>query len=231
MFNPSAFVGALFLVCLGFALPVHAQQAPIPAKAASDSTAIERSQRQSDNVYRWIKYFADQPKKPDANKPRAKTDSPAPTPTPASARKPEPKGPAAETEAATAAAPPTQAAPAASATADAQQPPSANAVPAVASVAAASAAEPEVIAETEQPLVPIAVVEPSIPRELRNESINTKVLLSFTVQTDGSVATPSVISGNNRRLNKSAMAAISQWRFEPIRSERVTQIEFQFTQE
>lgn len=229
MFKPSAFVGALFLVCLGFAWPVHAQQAPSPAKAAADSAALERSQRQSDNVYRWIKYFADQPKKPDANKPRAKTDSPAPAP--ASARKPELKGPAAETEAASAAATPTQAAPAASATAEVQQPPSVNALPVAASVAVPAVAEPEVAVETEQPLVPVAVVEPTIPRELRNESINTKVRLSFTVQPDGTVATPSVISGNNRRLNKSAINAIAQWRFEPIRNERSTQIEFQFTQE
>lgn len=227
MFKPSAFVGALFLVCLGFAWPVHAQQAPSPAKAASDTTAIERSQRQSDNVYRWIKYFADQPKKTDTNKPRAKTDSPAPAP--ATARKPELKGPAAETEAASAAATPTQDAPAASATGDAQQPPSA--LPVVASVAVPAAAEPEATVETAQPLVPVAVVEPTIPRELRNESINTKVRLSFTVQTDGTVGTPSVISGNNRRLNKSAVDALAQWRFEPIRSERTTQIEFQFTQE
>ena len=227
MFKPSAFVGALFLVCLGFTWPVHAQQAPSPAKAASDTAAIERSQRQSDNVYRWIKYFADQPKKTDTNKPRAKTDSPAPAP--ATARKPELKGPAAETEAASAAATPTQDAPAASATGDAQQPPSA--LPVVASVAVPAAAEPEATVETAQPLVPVAVVEPTIPRELRNESINTKVRLSFTVQTDGTVATPSVISGNNRRLNKSAVDALAQWRFEPIRSERTTQIEFQFTQE
>jgi len=229
LFKPSAFVGALFLVCLGFAWPVHAQQAPSPAKAASDTAAIERSQRQSDNVYRWIKYFADQPKKPDANKPRAKTDSPAPAP--ASARKPELKGPAAETEAASAAATPTQAAPAASAPGDAQQAPSVAALPMVASAAVPAAAEPEATVETAQPLVPVAVVEPTIPRELRNESINTKVRLSFTVQTDGTVATPSVISGNNRRLNKSAVDALAQWRFEPIRNERTTQIEFQFTQE
>ncbi len=229
MFKPSAFVGALFLVCLGFTWPVHAQQAPSPAKAASDTAAIERSQRQSDNVYRWIKYFADQPKKPDANKPRAKTDAPAPAP--ATARKPELKGPAAETEAASVAATPTQAAPAASAPGDAQQAPSVDALPVVASAAAPAAAEPEATVETAQPLVPVAVVEPTIPRELRNESINTKVRLSFTVQTDGTVGTPSVISGNNRRLNKSAVDALAQWRFEPIRNERTTQIEFQFTQE
>lgn len=225
MFNPSPFVAALplachaALVCLCLASPVRAQQAPSPAKAASDTTAIERSQRQTDNVYRWIKYFADQPKKPDANKPRAKTDSPAPAP--ASARKPELKGPTTAPEAA----------PSPSATADAQQPQSVNALPAVASVAAPAATEPEVISDAATPLVPINVVEPTIPHELRNVAINAKVLLSFNVQKDGTVATPAVISGNNRRLNRSAMDAIAQWRFEPIRSERVTQIEFQFMQE
>jgi len=121
--------------------------------------------------------------------------------------------------------------PSTSATADAPQPPPVQAMPAVASAVAPAAAEPEVISDASTPLVPVAVVEPTIPRELRNESINTKVRLSFTVQTDGTVATPSVISGSNRRLNKSAVDALAQWRFEPIRNERTTQIEFQFTQE
>jgi TonB family protein len=215
LFKPSAFSGALSLVCLSLALPARAQQSPIPDKAASDPTAIERSQRQADNVYRWIKYFADQPKKPDANKPRAKTDMPAP----ASARKPELNGPATAAEAAL------------STAADVQQPQPVNPVPAVASVVTPAAAEPEVVSDTARPLVPIAVVEPTIPYELRNETINAKVRLSFTVQPDGTVAKPSVISGSSRRLDRSAIEAIAKWRFEPIRSERVTQIEFQFTQE
>jgi len=166
-------------------------------------------------VYRWIKYFADQPKKPDANKPRAKTDMPAP----ASARKPELNGPATAAEAAL------------STAADVQQPQPVNPLPAVASVVTPAAAEPEVVSDTARPLVPIAVVEPTIPYELRNETINAKVRLSFTVQPDGTVAKPSVISGSSRRLDRSAIEAIAKWRFEPIRSERVTQIEFQFTQE
>jgi protein TonB len=212
---------------LSFALPVHAQQAPSPAKAASDSTAIERSQRQSDNVYRWIKYFADQPKKPDANKPRAKTDTPAP----AVAKKPELKGPATAPEADGVAVANPEAAPSPSAAPDVQQPQPVNAMPAVASVATPATAEPEVTADVVAPLVPISVVEPTIPHELRSEAINAKVRLSFTVQPDGTVAKPSVVSGNNRRLNRSAIEAIAQWRFEPIRGERVTQIEFQFMQE
>lgn len=215
LFKPSAFSGALSLVCLSLALPARAQLAPIPDKAASDPTAIERSQRQADNVYRWIKYFADQPKKPDANKPRAKTDMPAP----ALARKPELNGPATAAEAAL------------STAADVQQPQPVNPLPAVASVVTPAAAEPEVVSDTARPLVPIAVVEPTIPYELRNETINAKVRLSFTVQPDGTVAKPSVISGSSRRLDRSAIEAIAKWRFEPIRSERVTQIEFQFTQE
>jgi TonB family protein len=225
LFKPSAFSGALSLVCLSLALPARAQLAPIPDKAASDPTAIERSQRQADNVYRWIKYFADQPKKPDANKPRAKTDMPGP----ASARKPELNGPATAAEADGVAVTTPEAA--LSTAADVQQPQPVNPLPAVASVVTPAAAEPEVVSDTARPLVPIAVVEPTIPYELRNETINAKVRLSFTVQPDGTVAKPSVISGSSRRLDRSAIEAIAKWRFEPIRSERVTQIEFQFTQE
>ena len=221
LFHSSAFIRALNLTCLSLALPVCAQTASTAPKAASDASAIERSQRQTDNVYKWIRYFANRPQKSDAIKPRAKADVVA---TPPADKKPDPKKP--ETVAGGA----PEVAPAPTATADAQLPPTTKTVPVAANETVAAVAEPEVVADAMQPLVPISVVEPTIPRELSHESLNTIVKLSFTVQADGRVAKPLVVSGNNRRLNKSAIDAITQWRFEPIQSERLAQIEFQFTQ-
>jgi TonB family protein len=194
--------------------------------AASTDKAQERSQQQSDNVYRWIKYFADQPKKAEPSKPRPKAD------TPQLAKKPETKAPAdppqaATTTAADTAAAPSAAPPAAEATLQAQQQPAPQTIPA----AAPAAPQATVVAEAIQPLRPVVVVEPTIPREMRDESINTTVRLSFTVQPDGTIATPEVITGNNRRLNRSALQAIAQWRFEPIQTARLTQIDFDFRQE
>lgn len=191
--------------------------------AASTEKAQERSQHQTDNVYRWIRYFADQPKKVDPNAVRPKTDAPQ------LVKKPEVKAPAGPT--------PTPPATETAATPSPAQPgldtPRQQApVPqTVAAAAPAAAPEPEVTAEVAQPLKPVFVVEPTIPREMRDETINTMVRLGFTVQQDGTVATPTVISGDNRRLNRSAMNAIAQWRFEPIQTDRLAQIEFEFRQE
>ncbi len=202
---------------IAFALSPAGAQTP-----ASTEKAQERSQQQSDSVYRWIKYFADQP-----SKVRPKTDGPQ------QVKKPVTK-PAAET-AQTAPAADSPATPAAVQTAtELQQPaPLPLAQPAAKELAVAKPTipEPEVVVEATKPLRPVYVVEPTIPRELRDESINTSVRLSFTVLPDGTTATPEVIAGTNRRLNKSALQAIAQWRFEPIQTARATQIEFEFRQE
>ncbi len=197
-------------------LPVWAQT------PASTDKAQERAQQQSDNVYRWIKYFADQqPKKAEPTKARPKTDMPQ------LAKKPETKAPAEPTQT-------TPVADAAVVTPSVAQPAAdtpQQAAPQIAATPASAAPEPEVVVQAAQPLRPVFAVEPTIPREMRNETINTRVLMSFTVQQDGTVATPTVVTGNNRRLNKSAMAAIAQWRFEPIQTDRMAQIEFEFRQE
>lgn len=197
-------------------LPAQAQT------AASTDKAQERSQQQSDNVYRWIKYFADQqPKKAEPNKARPKAEAPQ------LAKKPEAKTPAESAQSATAAE--SAAAPAATPPgADTQQQPAA---PQTVAAVVPAAPEPEVTVVAAVPLRPVFVVEPIIPREMRDEVINTKVVLSFTVQQDGSIATPAVVTGSNRRLNRSALEAIAQWRFEPIQTTRATQIEFEFRQE
>jgi protein TonB len=198
----------------------------VPAWAqtpASTERAQERSQQQSDAVYRWIRYFAEQPRKVDPNKTRPKAE------TPPLARKPDVKP----------AEGPPQTAPVVNAAADVDTTPVAQPAtepqpsPAPQTAAAAAPAEPEpaVVAPTELPLTPLHVVEPAIPWELRNESLNTRVVVSFTVRQDGSVTAPTLVSGNNRRLNRSAMNAIAQWRFEPIQAERQTNIEFEFRQE
>lgn len=206
--------------------------APLPPAeaqtAAKTDSAQERSQRQSDNVYKWIKYFADQQtaKKADPAPARPKVEAPAPP----VVKRAETRAPltAGSTPMANSTDTPTAAPePAPSVSEAAPQQQQAPAPVAPQTVAAAAVPEPPVI----PPLRPVHVVEPSIPREMRDETINSRVLLNFTVQQDGTVAAAKVIAGNNRRLNRSAMDAIAQWRFEPIPSERLTQIEFEFRQE
>lgn len=210
-------------------LPVWAQT------AASTDKAQERSQRQSDNVYRWIKYFADQqPQKPDPSKARPKAADT--TPPPVAAKKPETRPAAVPAQAATATETPVTPTAAATAEPPPTAPPVDSAplqqpVPQVIAATAPAAPEPEAVVAAPPALRPINVVEPAIPREMRDETINASVRLSFTVLQDGSVSAPTVVSGSNRKLNRSALDAISQWRFEPIQTARLTNIEFEFRQE
>lgn len=184
---------------------------------ANTERAQERSQTQTDNVYRWIKFFAEQPNKAAAKKPRTKTDAATPGQGPATAQVSEsvPAKPVPESTGIAVAAPEAPASASASLNAAVLPKPD-------------DADESETTAQSDPPLVPVAVVEPSIPREMRNDAIDARVQLSFTVQQDGTVASPSITSGNNRRLNKAAIDAIKQWRFKPIQGERLTQIEFVF---
>lgn len=191
---------------------------------------MERSQRQADNVYRFIKLFADKPTKAmaDPAKVKPKSDIAAPA-----QRRPDAQAvatPATMEPALAEAAPvassslvatettaPTRAASAASS--DSQ-------VEATAAVAAQAA-----VAEEPEELTLIQQVEPEFPRELRNSVAQGKVRLSFTVLPDGSVSEPSIVSASNRRFGKPALEAVSKWRFTPIRAARAAQVEIEFNQQ
>jgi protein TonB len=195
--------------------------APLVALAqtpASTDAAQDRSQKQSDSVYRWIKMHSEPVRKPEAPpKPRPKAE-----PAPQAARKPE----------AAPATSPVEPTPAVEARMDV---PSTTAVPAPpqeaasapASVATAPAT-PAVVEAEDMDLRPISQPQPEIPRELRTSVVTGRVMLSFTVQTDGTVAETTVVRTTNRRLAKPALDAVSQWRFEPIRTARAVQVEIEF---
>ena len=193
---------------------------------------MERSQRQADNVYRFIKLFADKPPRADPAKVKPRSDIAAPAP-----RRPDTQAVAAPASAAPA---PTEAAPPVAAispvaTAAATPTQAASAAPADTQVeaTAAVAAQAPVAEEPEEPeeLTLIQQVEPEFPRELRNTVTQGKVLLAFTVQPDGSVSGTSIVSASNRRLGKPAMEAVSKWRFTPIRTARTAQVEIEFNQQ
>ncbi len=223
-FGTAAWLTAAFIANLSLAPLSLAQPAPPAAAASAPDGATERVKRQTDNVYKWIKYFADQPRKAEPAKAAPKVEAPVAVVVKRSSSKPAEVAP--EVEPVVAAAPVSESAPVPAPLPVVRPPPSA--VP-VAVVAPAPKATP--VEEPDRPLVPVSVEEPTIPRELRNSTFQNKVVLSFTVQPDGSVTDPTVLSGTNRRLNKASMDAVLEWRFEPIRSARTTQIEFQFSQE
>lgn len=98
----------------------------------------------------------------------------------------------------------------------------------MAQTAAPAAPEVETSNEPDGDLKIISQAQPEFPRELRTAISHGKVIVSFTVQPDGTVAEPSVVSYTNRKLGKPAMDAVSKWVFEPVRSARQVQVEIAF---
>lgn len=217
---------ALPLACLGALAWATAytpafSQTNTPSANGTDA-AQERSQRQSDSVYRWIKLHAEPARKPEAPKPRARpggnaTAAPKPDVSPASV--------AVESQQATddtAAKPST----ADTETATNNQPVAAPTVQSAPAAPVAVASAP--VVEVEMDLKPLFQPQPEIPRDMRASIANGRVILGFTVQPDGTVTEASILRTTNRRLGKPALDAVSQWRFEPIRVARTAQVEIEF---
>ncbi len=223
--------GLAALALTGLVRPVWAQ-ASAPSSAASSTPSQDRSQDPAYSVFRWIKIQGDAPRKTDAPKPKPKQEAAAPV----VARKPDTQGatttsngitervetiPAANVpaKAATSA----ELAPLTAAAASAPAP-----AVTVAAAVPAAAKPPEPVEEVETELKLISQAQPSFPRELRREISKGKVMVKFTVQPDGSVSDASVVSFSNRGLNRPALEAISQWKFEPIQTARTVQVEIEF---
>ena len=200
----------------------------VPSVGATSAPAVdpmERAQRQADNVMRWIKVHSDKPRATAAvpakpNEPTAPATAKAPAPAPAkpiaiAAASP---APTAESAKAAVAALPEPAVPVVA-------PP-----PVTPPAALAKAPEPPPpVEEEETPLKALAQAQPVIPRNVLASLTAGRVMVRFTVEANGSVSNPEVLSSSSRQLNKPTLAAISSWRFEPIKTARIAQVEFDFT--
>lgn len=209
---------------------VTVAQAQLVAPVNPDATPavvdpMERAKRQADNVMRWIKVQADK------DKPRAAPAAPAPKPA-----EPAPKAkPTAPAPATAAAPPPVTPAPVA--------PTVLEPAPAVAPVVAPTPAPAAVVQtpvapppppppppeEEEIPLKAISQTLPDIPRNIRSTLTSGKVMVRFTVETNGTVTDVEVLNTTSRLLNKSTIATVQTWKFEPIKAPRVAQVEINFS--
>lgn len=217
------------LVCAIFASsPIGAQTPAAPAGAAN------RTEDPAYSVFRWIKIQGDAQRKPaaDAPKPKPKAE---PGAAPA-VRRPEAQAtapaPANERPQTSAPAPtPTSAAPAETAPQAATNvvPVTTSPVAPVTAAAAPAAPVEEASDELDADLKIISQTQPEFPRDLRTVISHGKVVVSFTVQTDGTVAEPTVVSYTNRKLGKPATDAVAKWVFEPVRIPRTVQVEIAFS--
>ena len=69
----------------------------------------------------------------------------------------------------------------------------------------------------EETLTPLFRAEPEFSANLLRTLRKGAVQLRFTGLPDGSVTDPAVVTSTHARLNPSALAAIAQWRFSPLR--------------
>lgn len=212
-------------------------QTPEPAKPGN---GLERAQKAADAVFHWIKLNGDK----GAN--RQPTNAPPPPPPPPPAPAPVARKPAAPV-----AAPPKPAATAATvqaATVPVAAPAQPEPEPAPVLVAAASptpapaapiptaiaAVEPPpppppAVEEEEVPLKLLSRVNPSIPRAMQQTAFRDGYArVKFTVAPNGTVSKAETIAASHSRLGISAVDAVRQWRFEPIKAAREVAIEFAF---
>ena len=91
--------------------------------------------------------------------------------------------------------------------------------------ALATAPEPE---PEQEPLVMVAQVEPQFPRAVMLDLRRGTVRVRFDVLPDGSVSAPTVVSTTNVRLNRAALSAVGQWKFQPVREMQEGVVELGF---
>lgn len=223
------------MYCVGLLAAADLAGAQTPAAPNPPTDGMQRSQRQADNVYRWIKMFAEPTRKADGSKadaikvrPPKESGATAASPTnaerPLAAVAPSPAASAVETSvpadpAIASVAPAASAAVPATAIAPATSP----------AVAAAAKTGPSAPAQDEdEELTILSQPQPDIPREVRNMLGTAKVAVAFTVQPDGSVQEASVISSTHRRLNRPTLEAVGQWKFAPVRTARNVRVELEF---
>ena len=206
---------------------------PGASTSAAELTPAERAKRDGDQVFHWILIHSDKPRKPTAPKDEkpaaavthvkppartaARTDDPAPAASAVAVAAPAASAaPARATVAAAAAAakPATAAAVA----------PVVTAASAAVKLATASLTTPAVpaaaaVVEDDAPesLKPLSQTEPKFPINLIRSLRTGQVQVKFTVLPDGSVGETEVLSSSHPRLNPSALAAVAQWRFAPLR--------------
>jgi TonB family protein len=204
-----------------FATAQTAAQAATPTGAAASTPALtpaERAKRDGDQVFHWILIHSDKPRKPVAATKDEKPVAVARVKPPARAavRVDEPV-----VEVSASATPATTSS-VAPAVAEPEPKLAVEAGPASVKVATAAAtiAAPSVpVAEDDavESLKPVSQTEPKFPVNLLRTLRTGQVQVKFTVLPDGSVAEPAVVATSNPRLNPSALAAVAQWRFAPLR--------------
>lgn len=221
--------GRLVAVAAALLTTLSMAAAQTPGSAGDVPAGIsERARRDAESPFRWIKIHSESARKAEERKAAAAVAAaPAPAPAPAPAAAPAAR-PARGTGTARAAGPlaTAAAAPATSPTLLASTATTSQSQSA-ARAAAALGAKP---AEADEPeaLVSIDKVDPEWDEDLLRTLRKGRVLVRFHVAEDGYLSRIQIVESSHSKLTGPAMAAVMQWRFEPIPEPRVATVEFGF---
>jgi protein TonB len=72
-----------------------------------------------------------------------------------------------------------------------------------------------------EPPVPVRMVPPVYPVELRRNGVSGVVSLVFEVDEKGDVVDPKVVKSSNSQFDQPALDAIARWKFKPGRKDGV----------
>ncbi len=68
-----------------------------------------------------------------------------------------------------------------------------------------------------EPPVPVRMVAPDYPQELRREGVAGVVMVSCTIDEKGDVQDASIEKSSNATFDRPALAAIRKWKFKPAK--------------
>jgi TonB family protein len=233
---------ALWLADAACAQVVPTSQASAAAPRASEPSALERAQRQTDLVFEMILKQGERSRQAPAVRPAISASPSSTASRAAPGRGAAPSAPGTLLSSARRAAPavdpaPSSAAPVAATTPPAAPPPASSA--STADVAAAVdaptiAAPPSASAETREPehhntqLELIYKTEPNFPTRLTDSLGSGSVVVDIQVRPDGSVASARVVRSSHPGLERAAQEAVLGWRFKPISETVSGRVEISF---
>jgi len=72
-----------------------------------------------------------------------------------------------------------------------------------------------------EPAVPVRMVPPEYPYQLKREGVTGVVTVAFDVDEKGNVQGAKVVKSSNTEFEKPALDAITKWKFKPARKDGV----------
>jgi periplasmic protein TonB len=82
-----------------------------------------------------------------------------------------------------------------------------------------AAALPAVAQTKAEPPVPVRMVSPEYPRDLKREGVSGLVMVKCTVDEQGNVIATEIVKSSHEAFEKPAVDALKRWKFKPAKQD------------